>query len=112
MKNKKKRTKQKIEKADSFKIEVCVQDGKDMLKLQYLPTKVRRSIRRMLKHNAFWNFSADCKYLKAKKADFHLTGALNPPGWFKNCRHEENRKKTRLGECDEKVCPLKTKCMR
>ncbi|MEM2781023.1 MAG: hypothetical protein QXG39_08895 [Candidatus Aenigmatarchaeota archaeon] len=118
--------KERLPQAKEITIKIEMEEAKKCLK--YLPENLERlkaEIEEAVKHAKFWNFLRNCKYLQAVRADFHLTGLLNPPGWTLYCKHPKNKKpygKERahiedvskaerekiVGPCDQEYCPIYT----
>ena len=85
--------KETLPEAKKIRIELELEEAKECLK--YLPhvlEEVRSKILEAIEDSKFWNFLRNCEYLEAVRADFHLTGLLNPPAWSLYCKHPENKK--------------------
>jgi len=113
---------ERLPKAKEITIKINLTDAEECLKL--LPEgleKVRKEIEEAVRRVNFWNFLRKCRYLETVRADFHLTGLLNPPAWSLFCKHRKNKrgkeglylgdlpKKVRkdiTGPCDEESCPI------
>lgn len=115
------REKETLPEAKKVTVEIDINEASECLK--YLPSGLeiaRREIEEGIKHAEFWNFSRNCQHLEFSKADFHLTGLMAPPAWYKYCKHPENKggtaklyieglKEVRnkiTGECSRENCPV------
>jgi hypothetical protein len=119
------KTRERLPKAKEVTIKISLTEAEKCLKL--LPEdleKVRKEIGEAVRRVNFWNFLRNCRYLEAVRADFHLTGLLNPPVWSLFCKHKKNKggkerlylgnlpekvRKDITGPCDEESCPIYTR---
>lgn len=98
---------QKLPETKEVTLKLGLDEAKECLK--YLPSNlggIKTKLEEAIKHIDFWNFLKDCQCLETFRADFHLTGLLNPPAWTLYCKHPENKGGTRglyLGNVSEKI---------
>ena len=111
---------EKLPEAKEVVVKLSLEDAEKCL--QYIPKSLkeaRKKIEEAIEHTNFWNFLRNCEYLKFKRADFHLTGLMNP-AWHLYCTHPENKsnpkklyvdlpeeeKKEVTGPCNRISCPI------
>ncbi len=112
----------RLPEAKEITVKLRLNEAKECLR--YLPKgleSVRGKIEEAIEYANFWNFLRDCEHLEAVRANFHLTGLLNPPAWILYCKHPENKGERRklyvkgvsedvkgkmTGTCDRESCPI------